>query len=131
MRAAARRIAAAESVSIFEDLGIQQAPHSTLNSYLEKLIYLLTGNFAKPGGMNIHTRMAGLGGGKEGGRTSPVGGHRIITGLIPANVIPDEILTDHPEALPRDDRREHESRATRSPTASACARPSMRSSSWW
>lgn len=97
VRKAARRIAAAESVSIFEDLGIQQAPHSTLNSYLEKLLYLLTGNFAKPGGMNIHTRMAGLGGGKEGGKTSPVGGHRIITGLIPANVIPDEILTDHPK----------------------------------
>jgi anaerobic selenocysteine-containing dehydrogenase len=97
VRAVARRIAGAESVSIFEDLGIQQAPHSTMNSYLEKLIYLLTGNFAKPGGMNIHTRMAGLGGGKEGGKTSPVGGHRIITGLIPANVIPDEILTDHPK----------------------------------
>jgi len=96
VRAATRRIAAAASVSIFEDLGIQQAPHSTLNSYLEKLIYLLTGNFGKAGAMNIHTRMAGLGGGKEGGKTSPVGGHRIITGLIPGNVIPDEILTDHP-----------------------------------
>ncbi|HJW69615.1 MAG TPA: molybdopterin-dependent oxidoreductase [Candidatus Binatia bacterium] len=97
LRDVARRIARAASVSIFEDLGIQQAPHSTLNSYLEKLVYLLTGNFAKPGGMNIHTRMAGLGGGREAGRTSPVGGHRIITGLIPCNVIPDEILTDHPK----------------------------------
>jgi formate dehydrogenase len=47
--------------------------------------------------MNIHTRMAGLGGDGGAGRTSPVGGHRIITGLIPANVIPDEILTDHPD----------------------------------
>jgi anaerobic selenocysteine-containing dehydrogenase len=99
VRAVARRIAKAKSVSIYEDLGIQQAPHSTLNSYLEKLIYLLTGNFAKPGAMNIHTRMAGLGGGSAGGRTSPVGGHRIITGLIPCNVIPDEILTDHPKRL--------------------------------
>jgi len=99
LRAVGRRIARAASVSIFEDLGIQQAPHSTLNSYLEKLVYLLTGNFAKPGGMNIHTRMAGLGGGREGGRTSPVGGHRIITGLIPCNAIPDEILTDHPKRL--------------------------------
>ncbi len=97
VRTVARRIARAASVSIFEDLGIQQAPHSTLNSYLEKLIYLLTGNFARPGTMNIHTRMAGLGGGREGGRTSPVGGHRLITGLIPCNVIPDEILTDHPK----------------------------------
>jgi anaerobic selenocysteine-containing dehydrogenase len=97
VRTVARRVAQAASVSIYEDLGIQQAPHSTLNSYLEKLIYLLTGNFARPGAMNIHTRMAGLGGGKEGGRTSPVGGHRLITGLIPCNVIPDEILSDHPK----------------------------------
>ena len=96
VRTVARRIAAADSVAMFEDLGIQQAPHSTLNSYLEKLVYILTGNFAKRGGMNIHTRMAGLGGDGGGSRTSPVGGHRIITGLIPANVIPDEILTEHP-----------------------------------
>src|SRR6185436_14357742 len=85
------------SVSTFEDLGVQQAPHSTLCSYLEKLLYLLTGNLAKRGGMNIHSRMASLGGGREGGRTTPVGGHRIITGLVPCNVIPDEILTDHPK----------------------------------
>jgi formate dehydrogenase len=98
LRTVARRIAAAKSVSIFEDLGIQQAPHSTLNSYLEKLIYVLTGNFGKQGAMNIHTRMASLGGGGGGGanRKSPVGGHPIIIGLIPGNVIPDEILTDHP-----------------------------------
>ena len=97
VREAANRIARAESVATFEDLGVQQGPHSTLCSYLEKLVYLLTGNFGKRGTMNIHTRMASLAGGREGGRTSPVGGHRIITGLIPANVIPDEILTDHPK----------------------------------
>jgi anaerobic selenocysteine-containing dehydrogenase len=97
LREAARRISTAESVATFEDLGVQQGPHSTLCSYLEKLVYLLTGNFGKRGAMNIHTRMASLAGGREGGRVSPVGGHRIITGLIPANVIPDEILTDHPK----------------------------------
>ncbi|MFO0762321.1 MAG: molybdopterin-dependent oxidoreductase [Byssovorax sp.] len=98
VREVGRRIARAKSVSIFEDLGMQQAPHSTLGSYLEKLVYLLTGNFGKRGAMNIHSRMASLGGGaREGTRTSPVGGHRIITGLIPCNVIPDEILTDHPK----------------------------------
>ena len=98
-RAAARVMAEAESLSMLEDLGIQQAPHSTLSSWLEKLLYLLTGNFAKRGGMNIHSRFASLGGG--GGRArrseSPVGGHRIIAGLIPCNAIPDEILTDHPD----------------------------------
>ncbi len=97
VREVARRIARASSVATYEDLGVQQAPHSTLNSYLEKLLYLLTGNFAKRGAMNVHSRMAGLGGGGGIGRKTPVGGHRIITGLVPANVIPDEILTDHPK----------------------------------
>jgi len=98
VRTVARRIARAASVSIFEDLGIQQAPNSTLCSYLEKLVYLLTGNFAKQGAMNIHTRIARLSGGSGGGheRRSPVTGQRIITGLIPAAAIPDEILSDHP-----------------------------------
>jgi anaerobic selenocysteine-containing dehydrogenase len=89
-------------VSIFEDLGIQQAPHSTLNSYLEKLIVVLTGNFGVPGGMNLHSRFASLGGGGGDGRSgatavTPVTGHRLVTGLVPCNVIPDEILGDHPE----------------------------------
>ncbi|MEZ4390606.1 MAG: molybdopterin-dependent oxidoreductase [Polyangiales bacterium] len=99
VRAVARRIAGAASVSIFEDLGVQQSPNSTLCSYLEKLLYLLTGNFAKRGGMNIHTRLARLSGGGGGGRDrrSPVTGQRIITGLIPAAAIPDEVLSDHPE----------------------------------
>jgi anaerobic selenocysteine-containing dehydrogenase len=93
----ARRIARARSVSILEDLGIQQAPHSTLASYLEKLAYLLTGNFAKPGAMNLHSAFVSLVGSSGRGRTSPVGGHRIIGGMLPCNVIPDEILTDHPK----------------------------------
>jgi formate dehydrogenase len=97
VRVAARRIAGAESVSILEDLGIQQAPHSTLNSYLEKLAVLLTGNFGKRGGMNLHTHFGALIGKRDGDRRSPVGGHRIIAGLIPANAIPEEILTDHPK----------------------------------
>ncbi len=88
-------------VSIFEDLGIQMAPHSTLNSYLEKLVMLITGNFGVKGGMNLHTRFASLGGGggKPGskGPVTPVTGHRLVTGLVPCNVIPEEIIGDHPE----------------------------------
>jgi anaerobic selenocysteine-containing dehydrogenase len=96
VRAVARRIAAVESVSILEDLGIQQAPHSTLNSYLEKLTYLLTGNFGKRGTSNLHTHFGKLIGASASERRTPVTGQRVITGLIPANAIPDEILTDHP-----------------------------------
>ncbi len=36
IRAAARRIAGAASVSVFEDLGIQQGPNSTLCSYVNR-----------------------------------------------------------------------------------------------
>ena len=102
VRAAASAIGSATGgVSIFEDLGIQQAPHSTLNSYLEKLVVLLTGNFGVEGGMNLHTRFASLGSGAPNGAggepTTPVTGHRLVTGLVPCNVIPDEILSDHPD----------------------------------
>jgi anaerobic selenocysteine-containing dehydrogenase len=60
LRAAARRIGAAASVAVFEDLGIQQAPNSTLSSYLNKLLWILTGNFAKKGGQHLHSSLAPL-----------------------------------------------------------------------
>jgi anaerobic selenocysteine-containing dehydrogenase len=98
VREVARRIARATGgVSILEDLGIEMAPHSTLNSYLEKLIFCITGNFGRKGGMNLHTSMGRLYGDVLKDRRSPVGGHRIIGGMIPCNVIPDEIITDHPK----------------------------------
>ena len=96
LRAAARRIAGAESVSVFEDLGIQQAPHSTLSSYLNKLLWILTGNFAKRGAQHLHSAFAPLFGVGGVGRT-PVTGAPIIAGLVPSNVVPEEILTDHPD----------------------------------
>lgn len=99
LRAAARRIGTARSVAIFEDLGIQMAPHSTLNSYLEKLLWVLTGNFAKSGAMLSPAPLVPFMVAKrESKRLSPVVGAPIITGLVPCNVIPDEILTDAPGA---------------------------------
>ena len=95
LRAAARRIAAAESVSVFEDLGVQQAPNSTLCSYLNKLLWILTGSFAKRGGQHLHSTFAPLFSPGGVGR-SPVTGAPIIAGLVPSNVVPQEILTDHP-----------------------------------
>lgn len=95
LRAAARRIAAADSVAVFEDLGIQQGPNSTLCSYLNKMLWILTGNFAKKGGQHLHSSFAPLFS-TVSGRT-PVTGAPIIAGLIPANAVPEEILTDHPD----------------------------------
>ena len=96
LRAAARRISSAASVSVFEDLGVQQAPNSTLCSYLNKMLWILTGNFAKRGGQHLHSSFAPLFAAGGVGR-SPVTGAPIIAGLLPSNVVPQEILTDHPD----------------------------------
>jgi len=99
IRQTAHRIAAAESACTYEDLGIQQAPHSTLNSYLNKMLWILTGNFAKKGGMFLHSTFAALAGGTGAGgsKVTPVTGARIISGLVPCNSIAEEIDTSHPD----------------------------------
>jgi anaerobic selenocysteine-containing dehydrogenase len=96
IRAAARRIGVAASVSAFEDLGVQQSPHSTLVSYIQRMLWTLTGNFGNPGGMHRHTYFVNLFRDSRVRRT-PVTGERIIGGLVPCNVISEEILTDHPD----------------------------------
>ena len=106
IREVTQRIADAESVSFFEDLGIQMSVHSTLVSYLERLVWLLTGNYGRKGTANAFVPFLSLGKASKGqvgggespvARVSPVAGARIIIGLIPCNVIPEEILTDHPD----------------------------------
>ena len=106
IRTVTKRIADAASVSFFEDLGIQMSVHSTLVSYLERLVWLTTGNYGRKGTANAFVPFLSLGkaskgqvgaGGAAVARVSPVAGARIITGLIPCNVIPEEILTDHPD----------------------------------
>lgn len=102
VRRAVRRIAEAKSVAVAEDLGVQMNRHSTLVSYLQRMLWMLTGNFAKEGTCQIFTSLIPLAGGggalsgPRGSRKSPVAGARIISGLVPCNVIPEEILTDHP-----------------------------------
>src|SRR2546429_48923 len=92
VRAATRRIAAAASVAVFEDLGVQMNRHSTLVSYLEKLVWLLTGNLGQPGGQYAPATLVPIVRASRNEldpRTaprSPVVGARILTGLIPCNV---------------------------------------------
>jgi len=101
LRTAARRFATAASACTFEDLGVQQSPHSTLVSYLNKLLWITTGNFGRPGTMHLHSSFASVAGAPAGGsgrgRVTPVTGARIISGLVPCNSITEEILTDHPD----------------------------------
>ena len=98
LRSAVRRIAAADSVSVFEDLGIQQAPNSTLCSYLNKMLWILTGSFAKKGSQHLHSMFGPLiSASSSGVGRTPVTGAPIVAGLVPSNAIPQEILTDHPD----------------------------------
>jgi anaerobic selenocysteine-containing dehydrogenase len=103
VRQTARRIGNADSVAIFEDLGIQMNRYSTLNSYLNKLLWVLTGNFGKRGAQYVPAPMVSIAGKLDklaaGGeaKRSPVAGERIISGLTPCNSMADEILTDHPK----------------------------------
>ena len=116
LRRVAERIARAKSVSMIEDLGVQMNLHSTLNSYLNRLVWLLTGHYARPGTNNAFVPLLGLSQSSKDkpsaesnarstggaapprpGSRSPVTGSRIIMGLMPCNVIPEEILTDHPK----------------------------------
>ena len=100
VRDAARRVARARSVASFEDLGVQMNRHSTLVSYLHLLLLLLTGHYGKPGSMFRPTTLVPLFAGATGLgslKPTPVTGAHIIGGLMPCNVLPDEILTDHPK----------------------------------
>jgi anaerobic selenocysteine-containing dehydrogenase len=95
VRATARVIGKARALSSFEDLGVQMNRDSTLVSYLHRLLVALTGNFGKKGTTFVPTSIVAIAGGASK-RTSPVVGAPIIGGMIPCNVIADEILTDHP-----------------------------------
>ncbi|MEM9192111.1 MAG: molybdopterin dinucleotide binding domain-containing protein, partial [Myxococcota bacterium] len=94
VRDATRRIAKARSVASFEDLGVQMNRHSTLVSYLHRLLWLLTGNLGKEGTQYAPTPLLAIADGVHK-RDSPVVGARIVGGLVPCNVIAEEILTDH------------------------------------
>ena len=106
LRAAARRMAAAKTMASMEDLGMQMGVHSTLGSYLHRLIIGLTGAFGRKGTSYafIPFRPLGAGGGGSASKTSgernfrrsSVTGFPVVMGLIPCNAITEEILTDHP-----------------------------------
>jgi formate dehydrogenase len=108
VRAAAEAIAKARTSAYYEDLGVQMAPHSTLLSYLNLLMMTITGHFGRPDTLAPLKSLIGQffalhdvaeaddAGYEPQGRLSPVVGARIVGGLVPCNVIPEEILTEHP-----------------------------------
>ena len=107
--AVADALAATRRIAVAEDLGVEMSPHSTLCSYMNILIFLLTGAYGIEGGVYLITGITGGyiidGGGateevdgyEVSGPRTPVTGARIVQGLVPCNSIPEEILTDHPD----------------------------------
>ncbi|OXM67695.1 molybdopterin-dependent oxidoreductase [Amycolatopsis vastitatis] len=91
-------ILAAKAMTVRVELGIQQGRNSTLNSYLEKLLYLLTGHFGREGTNNLHSWLLPLWGATTGQR-SEITGFEYIGGLLPANTLAEEILADHPNRV--------------------------------
>jgi len=98
----ARGFASAERACVRVDLGTQHTLHTTLNAYLEKLLYLVTGNFGRRGGNNLHTSLLPMLGNtderkrRKGRPLKRTAHHQMhpIAGILPPNILPDEIL--HP-----------------------------------
>src|SRR5215470_15297954 len=91
-------IVAAKAMTVRVELGIQQGVNSTLNSYLEKLLIMLTGSFGRKGTNQLHSWLQPLWGNSPTQKFEPTD-TEIIAGLLPPNVFPQAILSDHPGRL--------------------------------
>ncbi|PTQ87685.1 molybdopterin-dependent oxidoreductase [Agitococcus lubricus] len=78
------------------DLGIQHSLNTTLNGYLEKLLYLITGNFGIKGGNNLHAFLLPILSNTDERKKKLT--HSVyhdmfpISGILPPSIMPDEIL---------------------------------------
>ncbi len=85
--------------SILDDLGILMNRHSPLVSYLIVVLLALCGRIGVPGGNYL------LGGGSKADPRDPRLWRTLLTdipainGMFPPNVLPEEIMSDHPERL--------------------------------
>ena len=95
----AKGISLAKTASVRVDLGTQHTLHTTLNAWLEKLLYLVTGHFGRKGTNNLHTSLIPIIGNTDERRV--IEGKKLrrtvhrqmmpIAGMYPPNILPDEI----------------------------------------
>jgi len=88
---------------LHDDLGILMNRHSTLVSYLLVVFQALCGRIGVPGGNYFPSRLAGGTVHSDPGdpntwRTT-ITNIPAIQGIFPPNVMPEEIITDHPDRL--------------------------------
>lgn len=104
IRATAREFAAAKTGCISYDLGIEQIPYSTLISYLIRVILLLTGRLGEKGGNSFIQILGPKTPYMPWMAKAPVSGLEAIPMFVPIgqfspNLIPEEILGNHPERM--------------------------------
>jgi len=107
LTATAAELAQAESASIFFDLGVEQTPFSTLNSFLIRVLLALTGNIGNRGGNTFMETLApptmDMGRVREPERAlaSGIAAIRALgnLGMFSPTLCPEEILVDHPQRL--------------------------------
>ena len=97
------RLYATRKSSLRYDLGIFMGRHSGLNSYLIVILQSICGRLCSPGGNIIPGHMMPLGSHTD--ERDPKVWRTVATnsfpvcGSFPPNVVPEEILSDHPERL--------------------------------
>src|ERR1700758_2482404 len=91
-------IAAARAMTVRVELGIQQGVNSTLNSYLEKLLIMLTGSFGRKGTNQLPSWLQPLWGNSPNQKFAPTD-TEVIGGLLPPNLFAQAVLGDHPDRL--------------------------------
>ncbi|HOK92287.1 MAG TPA: molybdopterin-dependent oxidoreductase [Spirochaetota bacterium] len=85
------------------DLGVYMNRHSTLTSYLQIILFTITGNFCVKGGNVIPGMLMPISGhsderDEKTWRTVETG-YPALCGLFPPNVMPEEILSSKPDRL--------------------------------
>jgi anaerobic selenocysteine-containing dehydrogenase len=97
------RLFATRKSSMHPDLGVLMNRHSTATSYLEVILLAICGRIGVPGGNVIpgHLMPIGSHSDERDERTwrTVATGFPAIMGTFPPNVMPEEILNDHPERL--------------------------------
>jgi anaerobic selenocysteine-containing dehydrogenase len=97
------RAFASRKSCLHDDLGILMNRHSTLVSYLLVVLQTLCGRIGVPGGNYFPSRLAG--GAAHSDPDDPNTWRTTVTnipaiqGIFPPNVMPEEILTNHPDRL--------------------------------
>jgi anaerobic selenocysteine-containing dehydrogenase len=94
------RLFATRESSLHSGLGIEMSRHSTATSYLEAILRTICGRLGVPGGNVFHgSLLNGNAPAPEPGAPvwrTPATGYFPIMGMLPPNILPEEIMSDLP-----------------------------------